>query len=115
MHKLNLTMSFLSFLFKRPEYLLDGQEFKQRVQSLGKNAVLIDVRTPGECQGGTLPKAKNINLMSADFATKVKNLASDKTYFVYCRSGHRSKEAVKQMKAAGYEAYSLSGGMGNWK
>jgi len=107
-------MSFLSFLFKRPDYLLRAPEFKEKIKEAGKDAVLIDVRTPGECQQGTLPKAKNINIMSADFLSKVRNLKKDKTYFVYCRSGHRSKEAVKQMKAEGLKAYSLSGGMGQW-
>jgi rhodanese-related sulfurtransferase len=108
-------MSFLSFLFKKPDYILDGTAFKQKALALGKKATLIDVRTPGECSGGILPKAKNINFMAPDFLTKVKHLTKDNTYFVYCRSGHRSKSAVKQMKAAGYEAYSLSGGMGSWR
>ncbi len=107
-------MSFLSFLFKRPAYLLKGPEFKSKYQASGKAGVLLDVRTPAEHKQGSIAKSKNINIMASDFLAQVRKLPKDKAYFVYCRSGHRSKAAVQQMKAEGLEAYSLSGGMGNW-
>ncbi len=107
-------MSFLSFLFKRPAYLLKGPEFKAKVTEAGKTAVIVDVRSPAEHKSGAIPKSKNINVMASDFLASVRKLPKDKVYFVYCRSGHRSKAAVQQMKAEGLEAYSLSGGMGNW-
>lgn len=81
----------------------------------GKRASVIDVRTRAEFSGGGLPNAKNIDLQSPDFVNRLRKLPKDKTYFVYCRSGFRSKNAVQQMMAEGLDAYSLSGGLMAWK
>ncbi|MFN2423767.1 MAG: rhodanese-like domain-containing protein [Cryomorphaceae bacterium] len=108
-------MSLFSFLFKKPPYVLSRDDFRQKMTEAGKRASVIDVRTPGEFSGGGLPKAKNINLQSPDFVNRLRKLPKDKMYFVYCRSGLRSKNAVQQMIAEGLDAYSLSGGLMTWK
>jgi rhodanese-related sulfurtransferase len=90
---------------------LPGNLFKQEYKA-SDNAVLLDVRTKGEVASGTLPGAKNIDFMSADFATKVGALDKSKTYFVFCRSGNRSGQACKAMFKMGYDVRNLMGGIG---
>ncbi|HMP99785.1 MAG TPA: rhodanese-like domain-containing protein [Cyclobacteriaceae bacterium] len=92
---------------------LDGIEFKTKFNST-KNAVLLDVRTPGEFQSGHIKGAKNIDFYSSDFRDKVNQLDKDKEYFLYCRSGARSASACNMMAKAGFKVYNLDGGIGEW-
>lgn len=95
----------------KKEYDLEGQEFK--AQFLGmEGAVLLDVRTAGEFHSGTILGAKNIDVMSPNFQNQIAKLDASKTYFVFCRSGNRSGNAVKMMKNAGLNAFNLVGGIG---
>ena len=76
------------------------------------DAVLIDVRTPAEFNGGKLPGAKNIDIFSKDFLNQIDKLAKDKTYLLYCRSGNRSGQACNIMAGRGFtKLYNLSGGV----
>jgi rhodanese-related sulfurtransferase len=92
---------------------LDGKSFKEKFQS-EKNAVLLDVRTSAEYNSGKIPGAKNIDIMSAGFESKVDALDKTKVYFVYCRSGARSGSACNIMASKGFEVYNLRGGIGAW-
>jgi len=74
-------------------------------------ATIIDVRTPAEYQAGHLKGAINIDVQSADFATKIAALPKDKPYVLYCRSGVRAGNAQAQMKAAGFTNVTNAGGM----
>lgn len=80
------------------------------------NTVLLDVRTPTEFAGGHLPGAVNLDVESADFATKAATLDPAKSYAVYCRSGNRSKVAMTALQQLGIGSlYDLSGGIGAWQ
>lgn len=80
-----------------------------------KNTVILDVRTPGEIKGGKIKGAKEINIMSPSFSTKIKALDPSKTYLVYCRSGNRSGKACARMEKEGFASlYNLSGGFSAW-
>ncbi|MFN4083815.1 MAG: rhodanese-like domain-containing protein [Bacteroidia bacterium] len=92
---------------------LSGSEFKQVIENT-ENAVLLDVRTPGEFNGGTIPGAINMDIMSYDFHDKVGSLDKNKTYFVFCRSGNRSGQACSMMSKMGLKSYNLAGGIGAW-
>ena len=70
--------------------------------TVGKNTVVIDVRTPAEYSEGHLDGAVNIDIESADFGTILGQLPTDGEYVVYCRSGNRSAKAVEIMKASGF-------------
>jgi len=65
-------------------------------------ATVIDVRTPAEYAAGHLQGAVNIDVQSADFATKIAALDKSAHYIVYCRTGVRSANAASTMKAAGF-------------
>lgn len=63
---------------------------------------VIDVRTADEFASGHLQDAVNIDVESADFATKIEALDKAGNYVVYCHSGRRAGIAVDAMKAAGF-------------
>lgn len=70
--------------------------------ALDPGTVVIDVRTPGEFAAGHLEGALNIDVQSADFEARVSELDPAGTYFVYCRSGNRSAQAIARMEALGF-------------
>ncbi len=77
-----------------------------------KNAVLLDVRTPGEFTAGHIAGAMNIDFDNASFASEIEKLDKSKTYYVYCRSGNRSGKAILLLKKAGIEnIVELKGGI----
>jgi len=81
-----------------------------------QNGEIIDVRTPGEFADSFIKGASNIDVMSPDFPNKVSTLDKSRPYFVYCRSGQRSANAMNMMKQAGFSAvYNLDGGIMGWE
>jgi rhodanese-related sulfurtransferase len=99
----------LSFLGNKTK--LSGKDFIEKYNSTS-NAVLVDVRTPAEFLSGHIDKAINIDIENSSFESEIKNLDKSKTYFVYCRSGNRSGQAVQIMRSNGINSiYELSGGI----
>jgi rhodanese-related sulfurtransferase len=106
---------FLKKLFSPGFETLSGQAFKSKFQEVGKDAILIDVRTKGEFQSGHIKGSKNINMQSPEFLAQVAKLPKDKQLFLYCRSGMRSARACSMLSKQGYQVYNLSGGIGSWR
>lgn len=78
--------------------------------------VVLDVRTPGEFEDGHIEGAVNIDLSSGGFKTELQGLDKKKTYFVYCRTGRRSAEAVKMMREQGFNnIVQMQGDIVEWK
>jgi rhodanese-related sulfurtransferase len=77
--------------------------------------VLIDVREPEELKSdGYIAGAINIPLSTLQ--ANLNKIPKDKEVVVYCRSGHRSANAVNQLKQLGYtNVKSMAGGINNWK
>jgi len=73
---------------------------------------LIDVREPYEWQLGRLPTARLIPLGQLPGA--LSTLDSTREIVVYCRSGKRSADATLQLRAAGFRAVNLAGGILRW-
>ncbi|KAA3437111.1 rhodanese-like domain-containing protein [Rufibacter hautae] len=98
-----------------PNYFqdLDGNDFKAAFTRAGK-AELLDVRTPGEFASGSIPGAKNLDMISPSFKTTIAKLDKGKEYFVFCRSGNRSGSACQLLFEKGLKAYNLQGGIGAW-
>lgn len=71
---------------------------------------LVDVRSPKEFQEGQLTGAINIPL---DILEDCDHLPA-KGAVVYCKSGMRSLDAAKRLKAAGYKNVVNFGAMGRW-
>jgi phage shock protein E len=94
--------------------LLDAASFKEKMKA-EPNAVLIDVRTPGEVNAGYIPGAIAIDYNAPDFAKKISELDKSKTYFVYCKAGGRSGKSAELMKSTGFKhVHDLQGGYTAW-
>jgi rhodanese-related sulfurtransferase len=99
-----------NIFFKKKESDLNGQQFKTQYTA-DKGNVLLDVRTVGEYQSGSIKGAKSMDVMARDFINKMEKLDKAKTYYVYCRSGNRSGNAVSMLEKSGFKAYNLVGGI----
>lgn len=77
--------------------------------------VLLDVRTPSEYAEGHLPKSVNVDVFSPDFMQRATQILGDKrSVALYCRSGHRSRQAATQLARKGIQVYELSTGWLGW-
>ena len=75
------------------------------------NAVLLDVRTDEEVSEGVIPGAQVIDYYGDDFNSRLAELDRSKAYYLYCRSGNRSRKAAEIMKQMGFSnLYNLDGG-----
>jgi rhodanese-related sulfurtransferase len=81
------------------------------------NAVVLDVRTEGEVMQGIIPNAINIDIYKGQgFIYRLEELDKTKNYYVYCRSGSRSRQACSIMNRLGFKnAYNLVGGILDWQ
>jgi rhodanese-related sulfurtransferase len=76
-------------------------------------ATLVDVRESSEWKSGHAPRAVHIPLGQIDSGAR--RLPKGRPVVVVCASGMRSRTAAKQLRALGYDAASLSGGMPAWQ
>lgn len=106
-----IVIAFVSILFPSKITKLSGAQFIEKYNNtLG--SVLLDVRTPVEFATGHIDNATNIDFESKSFMLEVKKLDQNKIYFVYCRSGNRSGQAISIMKSNGIKnIYELRGGI----
>jgi phage shock protein E len=78
-------------------------------RALVKNgAQIIDVRTPGEFQGGHIRGAVNIPLQS--ISSQMARIKKDKPVITCCASGMRSASAKSILKSNGFEEVHNGGG-----
>jgi rhodanese-related sulfurtransferase len=74
------------------------------------DAVILDVRTPGEFAAGHLVGAQNINVADPDFAARLAGFDRDQSVYLYCASGGRSGRALQMMEGMGFtNAVNLGG------
>ncbi len=93
--------------------VVSAAEFKKLLTM--ENIQLIDVRTPGEYEGGHINDAANIDYFSDDFKNQLDKLDRKKPILVYCKSGGRSGKAAQMMKSLNFdEVYDLKGGYSRW-
>ena len=80
------------------------------------NALIIDVRTPEECETGILENAIMLDFFKSDFfQQEIAELDKSMTYFVYCRSGNRSSHTCAMIESMGIaKTVNLVGGMNAW-
>jgi rhodanese-related sulfurtransferase len=82
-------------------------------QALERNeALLVDVREPGEFAREHIAGAQSLPLSAFD----VSKLPHDRKIVLCCQSGARSTRAVVQLQAAGFnDVAHLDGGLSAWK
>jgi rhodanese-related sulfurtransferase len=81
-----------------------------------KKVVVLDIRTPGEFNGGRISGAKNIDFQGSDFEKRIENLDKSKSYLVHCASGGRSSHSLLLFKQHHFQSiYHLDGGIKAWQ
>ena len=79
-----------------------------------EDAVVVDVREPGEYGAGHILGAKNLPLSRLNDAEVAKR--KDRPLIVYCEGGDRSGKAIAALKQQGFtRVVNLSGGLRAWQ
>ena len=81
-----------------------------------KDAVMLDVREPGEFSAGHAPNAKNVPLGQLDKRLREIEKFKARPVVVTCQTGSRSHAATSALRKAGFsDVVVLSGGFGAWQ
>ncbi len=81
-------------------------------QAIDQGAVLLDVRSPGEFAGGSLPGARNVPV--SNIGSIIPELQkAGQPVVLFCASGTRAGLALKALKAAGIGPLFNLGTVGN--
>ena len=110
-------------LLERLRQLFGGQPADGRLGSKVKaeqaldlvrdGATLLDVRESSEWKSGHAPGALHVALGNIDQAPR--RLQQGRPIVVMCASGMRSRTAAKHLRGLGFDAASLTGGIGAWQ
>jgi rhodanese-related sulfurtransferase len=73
---------------------------------------LVDVRERYEWDAGRIAGARHIEIER--LASEAESLDRDRPVLFYCRVGARSGMAANAFRRAGFEAYSVDGGLTEW-
>jgi rhodanese-related sulfurtransferase len=73
---------------------------------------LIDVREPYEHEAGHIDGTRLIGLV--ELSDQAASIERERPVVFYCRVGGRSSMAAQAFRAAGFEAYSMTGGLARW-
>jgi rhodanese-related sulfurtransferase len=73
---------------------------------------LIDVREPHEHEAGHIDGTRLIELVQ--LSSQAATVEQERRVVFYCRVGGRSQMAAQAFRAAGFEAYSMTGGLLRW-
>jgi rhodanese-related sulfurtransferase len=73
---------------------------------------VIDVREEHEREAGYIEGTRHIPL--AELTSQAETVERERAVVFYCRAGTRSEMAAQAFRAAGYEAYSMLGGLLRW-
>ena len=93
-------MGFLSNIFSGGPKV----DLKEMVK---QGAMIVDVRTPAEYQGGHIKGSVNIPLQVLD--KNIAKLKKDKQVITCCASGMRSGSAKSMLKAKGFDVHNGGG------
>src|SRR5437763_16718637 len=74
---------------------------------------LVDVREPHEWDAGRIPGDVR-HIAMGDLTQQAPSIDRDRPVVFQCRVGGRSLMAAQAFRAAGYDAYSLAGGIVAW-
>lgn len=73
---------------------------------------VIDVRQPYEHEAGHIEGTRLIELI--ELSSAAASVDRERPVIFYCRVGARSDMAAQAFRAAGFEAYSMTGGLARW-
>ena len=104
-----------SHLDVKEEYYVISQKKAKEMMDTMEGYIIVDVRTQEEYDAGHIPGA--VCIPNETIETEPPGLLPEKeqVIFVYCRSGNRSKQAVKKLAAMGYTNLYEFGGIQTWE
>ena len=93
---------------------LNAYEFEKNI--LNDSIQIMDVRTQEEYFSGHIKNSFLANWNNqAEFIEKIKTLDKKKPVYIYSLCGRRSEVATDWMRANGFTAFNLIGGINVWK
>lgn len=95
------------------KFFNSSAEIEKLKGMIENGAVLIDVRTRSEFNGGHAKNAKNIPLDEIEM--KISKLDKTQSYILVCVSGVRSRSAISVFKKYGFENVYNGGGWSKFK
>jgi rhodanese-related sulfurtransferase len=96
--------------FSAPDLEITPEELAER---LARGEVqLVDVREPYEWDAGRIEGARHIELER--LAAQAETIDRDRPVIFSCRLGARSALAAQAFRSAGWDAWSLQGGLTLW-
>lgn len=95
--------------FENPEMEITAQ---RAAKLLADGASVIDVREGYEREAGYIKGTRHIELER--LASSAEQIDRDRPVVFHCRLGLRSAMAASAFRAAGYDAYTLTGGIQAW-
>ena len=75
-------------------------------------ALVVDVREPYEREAGHIDGTRHIEIER--LASNAETLPRDRPIVFHCRLGARSALAAQAFRRAGYDAWSMRGGIQDW-
>jgi rhodanese-related sulfurtransferase len=78
----------------------------------GDAAQVIDVREPYEREAGHVAGTRHIAMM--ELAANADSIDPERPIIFQCRVGSRSLMAAQALRQAGFDAYSMAGGVLRW-
>lgn len=102
----------MSFFNRKPGGVEEASPAEVERQLADGQAILLDVRDADEWAEGHVPGSVWIPLQA--LPGRLAQLPKDRTIYVICHSGGRSARAVQFLKANGYAARNVAGGIMKW-
>lgn len=90
---------------------IDAGQVKELVRD-GK-VQLIDVREDYEWEAGRIAGARHLSM--GEVAAQAETIHRETPVVFYCRVGGRSAMAANAFRRAGYDAYTMTGGLLEWE
>ena len=92
---------------------VDAVKFKQLIAT--EDAIILDVRTPGEYSRGHIKGSTSINIADPEFVSRIGLLQKEKTILIYCLSGSRSSVSSNYLSQKGFKKiYNMQQGLIDW-
>lgn len=95
--------------FDTPEIDVTPQQARELLEG---GAQLVDVREAYEWDESRIAGARHIELER--LASQAETIDRDRPVIFQCRLGARSAMAAQAFRAAGYDAYTMAGGLLRW-
>lgn len=93
---------------------ISGSEINGLLNDKSVKRQFIDVRTAGEFNSNKIKGFKNIPLQT--ISKRLAEISKETPIVLICASGHRSMQAAKVLKKAGYDnIINVKGGMSSYK